>query len=217
MRRRRAATTARTAYAASTILVLATLLATACASAEDPTDGRADHPARDAADHPGVTEAQRAFLDQYAGYCGEAYAGRTVMVDLGDGHPLDGARLRMTLESCDADEVRIPFQVDDDRSRTWVLTRDDRGLRLAHDHRYEDGTEHEANLYGGYADDTGSATRQRFPADDRTIADRPAREINVWEKEFDRENERYYYRLYLRGELRYEAEFDLSRAEPQGP
>jgi hypothetical protein len=156
---------------------------------------------------------QRAFLDHYAAYCGATYEGRSVLVDLGDDHPLDGARLRMTLESCDADEVRIPFQVDDDRSRTWILTRDDRGLRLAHDHRYEDGTEHAANFYGGYADDTGSATRQRFPADDRTIADRPAREINVWEKEFDLENQRYYYRLYLRGELRYEAEFDLGSGE----
>jgi hypothetical protein len=209
MRRRRAATTARTANTANAILVLATLLAAACAPPEDPTDGRADHPAREAADHRGITEAQRAFLDQYEPYCGQTFAGRSVMVDLGDDHPLDGARLRMILESCEADEIRIPFQVDDDRSRTWILTRDDRGLRLAHDHRYEDGTEHEANFYGGYADDTGSATRQRFPADDRTIADRPAREINVWEKEFDLENAKYYYRLYLRGELRYEAEFDL--------
>jgi hypothetical protein len=209
-RGRPAPSAARTASTSNTILLLATLMAgAACAPAEDPPDGRADHPARDAADHPGVTETQRAFLDQYAAYCGQTYAGRSVMVDLGDDHPLDNALLRMTLESCDAHEVRIPFQVDDDRSRTWILTLDDQGLRLAHDHRYEDGTEHEANFYGGYADDAGSATRQRFPADARTIADRPAREINVWEKEFDLENAKYYYRLYLRGELRYEAEFDL--------
>jgi hypothetical protein len=212
-RGRPAPSAARTASTSNTILLLATLLAAACAPA---ADGRADQPAPDTADHPGVTEAQRAFLDQYAAYCGETYAGRSVMVDLGADHPLDGARLRMTLASCGADQVRIPFQVDDDRSRTWILTRQDRGLHLAHDHRYEDGTEHDANFYGGYADDTGSATRQRFPADDRTVADRPARDINVWEKEFDLENERYYYRLYLRGELRYLAEFDLSRAEPRG-
>jgi hypothetical protein len=202
---RRHASTATTVAAAITV---ATAFA-ACAPAPYPADGPGDR--------PGGTAAQRAFFEQYGQHCGATYEGRSVMVDLGDDHPLDGARLRMTLASCDAGQVRIPFQVDHDRSRTWILTRDDRGLRLAHDHRYEDGTEHEANFYGGYADDTGSATRQRFPADDRTIADRPAREINVWEKEFDRENARYYYRLYLRGELRYEAEFDLSRAEPPGP
>jgi hypothetical protein len=193
---------------------LAASLAMACApdgrtAGGTPGDATDHSPAGAAIHRPAITADQRSFLDHYAAYCGATYEGRSVLVNLGEDHPLDGARLRMTLESCDADEVRIPFQVDDDRSRTWILTRDDRGLRLAHDHRYEDGTEHAANFYGGYADDTGSATRQRFPADDRTIADRPAREINVWEKEFDLENAKYYYRLYLRGELRYEAEFDL--------
>ncbi len=158
--------------------------------------------------------AQHAFLDRYQRYCGAAYEGRSVMVDLGDDHPLDGARLRMTLAECGTDEVRIPFQVNDDRSRTWILARTEAGLRLAHDHRYEDGTEHDANLYGGYADDRGSNTKQFFPADARTIADRPTREINVWSKEFDEEGGRYYYRLYLRDELHYEAEFDLTRPLP---
>jgi hypothetical protein len=218
----RGATTARATTRLLLGAALAAPLAMACAPDGRTADGTAgaatDHPPASAAAHrPAITEDQRAFLDHYAAYCGATYEGRSVLVDLGDDHPLDGARLRMTLASCDADEVRIPFQVDDDRSRTWILTRDHRGLRLAHDHRYDDGTEHAANFYGGYADDTGSATRQRFPADDRTIADRPAREVNVWEKEFDLENQRYYYRLYLRAELRYEAEFDLSQAEPRGP
>jgi hypothetical protein len=56
-----------------------------------------------------------------------------------------------------------------------------------------------------------NAEIQFFPADERTIEERPARAINVWSKEDDRENKRYYYRLYLDGELRYEAEFDLSK------
>jgi imidazolonepropionase-like amidohydrolase len=163
---------------------------------------------------PPPAETQAAFLENYARYCGAAYDGRTVMVDLGDDHPLDGARLTMTLERCTPDEVRIPFRVDDDRSRTWILSATDRGLHLAHDHRYEDGTEHAANFYGGYADGRGTPTKQLFPADSRTIAERPTREMNVWSKEFDLDHERYHYRLYLGGELRYEAEFDLSRPRP---
>jgi len=189
-------------------VVAAIALAVACSPADTPDE---------ATDRPGPEAdagRERAFLDHYARYCGAAYEGRSVMVDLGDDHPLDGARLRMTLERCTADEVRIPFQVNDDRSRTWILSRTDEGLHLAHDHRYEDGTEHAANFYGGYADGGGSQTKQFFPADDRTIADRPARAINVWSKEFDLDDERYYYRLYLEGELRYEAEFDLSRPLP---
>jgi hypothetical protein len=163
---------------------------------------------------PGPAAEQTAFLGQYARYCGAAYEGRSVMVDLGEGHPLEGARLRLILDRCTDDEVRIPFHVDDDRSRTWIVTRTGAGLHLAHDHRYEDGTEHDANFYGGYADHRGSATKQFFPADERTIAERPARAINVWSKEFDLGNQRYYYRLYLRDELRYEAEFDLGRPLP---
>jgi hypothetical protein len=151
------------------------------------------------------------FLRNYFDYCGYAYEGRSVMVDLGDDHPLDGADLLMILDHCKEHEVRIPFYVNEDRSRTWILRRTDRGLHLSHDHRYEDGTPYEQNLYGGYSDGRGTALQQFFPADERTIEERPARAINVWENEFDRENERYYYRLYLAGELRYEAEFDLSR------
>jgi N-acyl-D-amino-acid deacylase len=157
---------------------------------------------------------QRAFLARYSAYCGQAFAGRSVLTDLGEDHPLEGASLTMIVEHCDEDEVRIPFHVNEDRSRTWLLTVLPDGLRLSHDHRYEDGTEHAANLYGGFADNRGTSTVQFFPADARTIADRPAREINVWSKEFDLVNQRYYYRLYLRGELRYEAEFDLSRPLP---
>jgi hypothetical protein len=190
---------------ALTLVAVASILAPACAPPPSPA---LPSPALPPA------AAQAAFVEQFAPYCGAAYPGRSAMVDLGEDHPLEGATLRMTLASCTNLEVRIPFHVDDDRSRTWILTRTGDGLRLAHDHRYEDGTEHEANFYGGFADERGSATKQFFPADARTIADRPAREINVWSKEFDLVNERYYYRLYLRGELRYEAEFDLSRPLP---
>jgi hypothetical protein len=149
-------------------------------------------------------------VERYTDYCGQAFHGRSVMVDLGPEHPLEGAALTMILQECTGDEVRIAFHVDDDTSRTWILNRTDRGLHLAHDHRYPDGTEHEANFYGGCADDRGTDTRQFFPADARTIAERPAREINVWSKEFDLEGQRYLYRLYLRGDLAYEAEFDLA-------
>jgi hypothetical protein len=191
-------------------------LALACAGGEPaPADDRDATPApsesaRPGAPGPAAEAAQREFLARYGEYCGRSFPGHSVLVDLGDDHPLEGATLRMILESCTDREVRIAFHVDDDRSRTWILTLTDRGLHLAHDHRYEDGTEHPANFYGGFADGRGSPTRQFFPADDRTIADRPARDINVWSKEFDVDRRRYYYRLYLRGDLSYEAEFDLT-------
>jgi hypothetical protein len=153
--------------------------------------------------------SQSSFIDHYNEYCGYAYKGETTYLDLGD-DSFDGADLTMILESCSEDEVRIPFIVDEDSSRTWIVQMTDNGLHLSHDHRYPDGTEYDQNMYGGYADDKGTEFLQYFPADERTIEERPQREINRWAKEFDLENERYYYRLYLRDELRFEAAFDLS-------
>lgn len=168
-------------------------------------------------------EITKAFLANYEPFCGKAFAGKSTFTDLGENHVLNDANLLMIFDFCTSDNVRIPFFVEDDRSRTWILSYTEAGLRLGHDHRYEDGTEHEANFYGGIAmentgnyfehypeNKTSSEYKLFFPADERTLADRPAREINVWSKEFDLENQRYYYRLYLYGDLRFEATFDLS-------
>lgn len=156
-----------------------------------------------------------AFISNFDEYCGFAYRGVSTLVELGDDHPLEGAELVMILDQCAPDEVRMPFFVDEDRSRTWIVRRvDDRRLHLSHDHRYPDGTEHDANMYGGYSDGQGDSTTVFFPADERTIAERPAREINRWSKSFDHSAQLYHYRLYLRDTLRYEAEFDLSNPLP---
>ena len=157
---------------------------------------------------------RKSFLDNYADYCGYAYRGESTVVELGEGSPLDGADLVMIMDECTDGEVRMPFYVDDDRSRTWIMREVEGRLHLSHDHRNPDGSEQEANLYGGYADDEGDAETAYFPSDEETIAARPSREINRWSKSFDHENQRYYYRLYLRDTLRYEAAFDLSNPLP---
>ncbi|MBA4147089.1 MAG: hypothetical protein H0X66_03165 [Verrucomicrobia bacterium] len=164
---------------------------------------------------PSNQSQQRQFLNHYRPYHGHAFEGRSTIMKLGDDSPLTGdPTLQMIVSKTTQDEVRIRFIVNSDASRTWILRQTRQGLHLSHDHRYPDGTEHSQNFYGGYANERGTRLKQFFPADARTIQERPAREINVWSKEFDLENNRYYYRLYLRGELRYEAEFDLSRPLP---
>jgi hypothetical protein len=155
-------------------------------------------------------EHQANFLTNYSDYCGYAYKGQTNFVDLAGGDLFENAELTMILASCDDKEVRIPFHVDDDTSRTWTVKMTPRGIHLSHDHRYEDGSQHDANFYGGYADEEGNTFLQYFPADQRTISERPARVANRWAKEFDLAEMKYFYRLYLNGELRLEAEFDLS-------
>jgi hypothetical protein len=165
----------------------------------------------------------RSFLENYEPFCGHTFEGRSIFTNLGEDHPLDNAHLTMIITHCSADEVRIRFFVEDDTSRTWILGYLENGLRLAHDHRNADGSEDEANFYGGVAMNNEPAAFEfyptdahpdrftlYFPADARTLSDRPSRRINVWSKSFDLENMHYYYRLYLHGELRYEARFDLN-------
>lgn len=94
-------------------------------------------------------------------------------------------RLVMHVQKCDADEIRMPFHVGADRSRTWVLTRTDAGLRLKHVHRHEDGSPDPLTLYGGDSAPAGSARLQRFPADavSKTLfldRGRPDSVANTW-------------------------------------
>lgn len=81
---------------------------------------------------------QDAFLARIHAQCGKAFEGWLVTTDAADAD-IAAERLIMHVRSCTADEVRIPFHVGEDRSRTWVLTRAPSGLRLKHDHRHKDG------------------------------------------------------------------------------
>ena len=159
----------------------------------------------------------REFLSNLGEYCGYSYEGRTTEFSLGSGdepHPLEDPHMLMILEECSEDEVRIPFHVDEDQSRTWVLQMRDGQLHLSHDHRYPDGTEYDQNMYGGYSDARGTGLKHFFPADDFTITERPQRDINIWSMEVDPESDTFWYRLYLEGVLRFEATFDLGNPRP---
>ena len=121
----------------------------------------------------------------------------------------------MKVDSCTSTEIRVPFQVDDDTSRTWILTLKDGKLLLKHDHRHKDGTPDKITNYGGYAARRGSANHQHFPADEFTANLLPAARGNVWTMEFRERENQFVYALERDGELRYRGIFDVSR--PQTP
>ncbi len=112
--------------------------------------------------------AQAAFMQNLRALCGRAFAGKMVSSDEADADMAD-ADMVMHVRECSDDEVRIPFYVGDDRSRTWVITETGGGLRLKHDHRHEDGSEDKVTWYGGDTADMGTATRQTFPVDQESI------------------------------------------------
>jgi hypothetical protein len=161
--------------------------------------------------------AADAFLERLRSHCGEAFEGRIVANEPAPTTPdaFEGKRLVMHVRECGERELKVPFHVGEDRSRTWVLTRTAGGLRLKHDHRHEDGSPDAVTMYGGDTASPGSARRQEFPVDAESIAmfEREglnASVTNTWAMEID-PGARFVYELARPGGRLFKVEFDLSR------
>ncbi|OBX27291.1 hypothetical protein [Gelidibacter algens] len=155
------------------------------------------------------------FWDTLKNHCGKSYEGKiTAGGEEGDG--FTGEKLVMHVRTCDENEIKIPFFVGDDKSRTWVLTMDDKNLiLLKHDHRLKDGSEDTVTQYGGLSPNTGLADIQFFPADEFTANLLPHASNNVWWMTVD--NSSFTYNLRRIGTDRiFSVKFDLNK-EVQTP
>jgi hypothetical protein len=112
--------------------------------------------------------------------CGQAFEGRVIEGSAATDAMFKGQRLVMHVRACGENEIRIPFHVGANRSRTWVITRTPTGLRLKHDHRHEDGSADKVTQYGGDTATAGTPERQDFPADAFTAELIPAAKTNIW-------------------------------------
>jgi hypothetical protein len=159
----------------------------------------------------GAAAADTTFLAALGALCGNAYEGTVVEAPAGD-TTFANKRLVMHVRSCSGDEVRIPFHVGEDRSRTWVITRTDAdAYRLKHDHRHEDGNEDEITQYGGDSQPGDESLRQEFRADAHTATLIPAAATNVWTVEVVPQ-QLFVYALRREGtDRRFRIEFDLTR------
>ncbi len=160
---------------------------------------------------------QGAFFDRLRALCGQSFAGKVVTTDPADG-AFAGKPLTMHVKTCAADEVRIPFHVGEDRSRTWVVTRTATGLRLKHEHRHADGVQDALSQYGGDTATPGTASHQEFPVDQfsRDLflrEDRAVSVTNVWVMEIE-PGQAFAYELRRPGR-HFRVEFDL--AAPVSP
>lgn len=151
-----------------------------------------------------LNENQQAFFDRVKSMCGARYEGESVFPE-DPGDAFSGQLLVAVIESCGDDEIRIPFLVGSDASRTWVLTRTAEGLQLKHDHRHEDGTPDEVTLYGGVATDPGSPLSQSFPADSYTADLIPEASTNEWFLSFSADGQELTYYLERHGKPRFKA------------
>lgn len=188
-----------------TLLGLAAFSLSACASLEPP-------------------QPADLFMARLQALCGKAFEGKAVTSDPAD-TGFAGKRLVMHVRECRKDEVRIPFHVGDDRSRTWIVTRTATGLRLKHDHRHEDGSSDELTMYGGDTATPGTAERQEFPVDAESIAlftrtNRAVSNTNIWAMEAGAAHFAYELRRPpTPGGRFFRVEFDLTRpvAPPPPP
>ena len=161
----------------------------------------------------GPSSQQDAFMARLNALCGQRFEGRVVTTD-----PVDSnfatQRLLMHVRDCSPEEVRIPFWVGEDRSRTWVVTRTEDGLTLKHDHRDPEGRPDGLHWYGGDTGSAGTEDRQDFPVDAFSIElfnawDASVSTTNVWAMEVHPDR-MFAYEL-RRPNRHFRVEFDLAR------
>ncbi|NND81775.1 MAG: hypothetical protein HKN50_05030 [Gammaproteobacteria bacterium] len=150
------------------------------------------------------------FFEVLSSLCGSHYVGEmTFPTDSQDS--FKGKQLVAEFSDCAAQEIRVPFKVGEDTSRTWVFTKTAAGARLKHDHRHKDGSPDDVTNYGGDSTDDGSALRQAFAADDFTQQLIPAASTNVWNIILSEDKQQLTYHLERHGKPRFTAV--LNKAE----
>ncbi len=151
---------------------------------------------------------QDIFWKTLNSHCGKSFEGKITSEGKNDG--FDGKRLVMHVKKCSDKELKIPFFVGDDKSRTWVLTKQEDGILLKHDHRNEDGTHEELTMYGGKATNLGTANMQFFPADQETCNMLPRATFNVWWMTVDETSFSYNLRV-INSDRIFTVVFDLTK------
>ncbi len=157
-----------------------------------------------------MSRTQQHFFRELQKLEGKRFSGKVIYM----ARPIeafDGAELVIEVLKVSDTELRIPFRVGDDSSRTWVIQLNERGLQFKHDHRHEDGTPESLTNYGGWGTHYGTTHRQHFPADKETIDMLPDAATNVWTIEVRPDGAVLIYDLARDSAPRFRAEFDLTK------
>lgn len=160
---------------------------------------------------------QDLFWMELQALCNNAYGGTLSEGTAPGDSTFANNELIMHVRECGESEVRVPFHVGDDRSRTWIITQTAEGLRLKHDHRREDGAPDEITMYGGDTQNEGTGSIQRFYADSHTADMVATAATNVWTIKLV-PGQYLTYGLIREGtDRKVTIEFDLSASVPAPP
>jgi hypothetical protein len=201
---------ARSSALTGVMLMLATGIA-GCTEAPPPPGALAPTELASAAKRDPLVD-QRAFFENLRALCGRTFGGRTILAPVTD-RTFEPARLYMVVEDCEGDEIRVPFIVGEDDSRTWIFQMREQGLRFFHQHLRPDGTEHEVSGFGGHATDDGTPVFQSFP-DFSTTAETPPAERRIWRLRLDADHGLFVYYLDRGGLPAYRLVFHIGPASP---
>jgi len=161
------------------------------------------------------------FWQILAQQCGQKYIGKSSFPD----NPNDsfyGKPLLADFASCSKTEIRVPFKVGQNDSRTWIFTKLKNGkLQLKHQHLHSDGSADEISNYGGVSDGGDielsanyKTIHMHFPADSFTKTLIPEASTNIWTIEFIIDNasnkNAMTYNLYRHNKKRFIAELSLT-------
>lgn len=149
--------------------------------------------------------ASEAFFRRLAELDGKTATGMTLF-PTDPAHEMVGKPLELRFEKVSDTELRVPFRVGDDASRTWILRLTDGGLVFKHDHGHDPVTN-----YGGVAVPGLMSGVQLFPADEETTRLLPEAATNVWCLMLSPDGSRLTYSLERHHEPRYQAVFELRR------
>jgi hypothetical protein len=156
-------------------------------------------------------QTDKAFFNELKSLEGKTFYGKAIyMPDTTKANDFWGKELKFTVNKSKKYVLRMPFQVGENKSRTWVLTKSKNGIQLKHDHRHDDGSPDSITNYGGDSDvKISTALAQYFPADAFTAKLIPAASTNRWIMEFSPDKKKFYYILQRDNVMRFKAEFNL--------
>lgn len=153
--------------------------------------------------------ASQHFVNAFSKHEGRYYEG-VIVAGGKEGDGFTGNRMIMQVMTWSENEVKVPFFVGTDKSRTWIFTLDQDRVQLKHDHRQPDGSPDELTFYGGKANNQGTPNKQMFPADQETCERIDYACFNVWWVTID--DTKFTYNLRRIGTDRYfSVEFDLTK------
>lgn len=165
-----------------------------------------------------ITKNQQQYFNNIAALCGKAFEGK-VTIDNAKSDAFANKKLVMHVRDCNEHELKIPFHVGDDASRTWIITKTGSGLSLKHDHRHKDGESDKLTMYGGHTVDSGFVQVQSFPVDAPTVEmfteqGLPQSNTNIWQMYIY--PKQFTYRLIREGrEFRVDFNLEQSVELPQ--